>query len=791
MLENAEETEFDSWWDENYGSAKHLRHDTPAASEGGSSGRGRERGAAQAAHAGRGHRDEGPEAQGRALVGGAHQAPELGSYSHVNGILNAAATLMSRHLRGTCEESLLSFADFFDRFEHPHASEDSAFKLHLRINDAFKPGQPVVRLEPSLEKLQEAACSCIEQIVLSAQRFPRADAGVLPPLPDLTSAHLGPCAVVMDDQLVGQVQTRVRNAIAHHFARPAELVAEFNEFTQLLSGEAQGHVQRMLSERQQGAETVNSLELLSNMSDNLKELAESIREATPDLCHYKMFSVHCFEAKQILAKKADALHAQIVEVVNGDNREHMNDICHEYQEVVNTLIEEPTDSAELRALQEYSMKSVDTLSRLLDEYLGQIYERVRFLLDQQFRISKEDLQLFYTTYNWPNNVKTYMTRSQEIQQARKRHLEMVVEGQQEQLSREMVNLEKKVEKIAEHGSLAPPEVQQIYRRILNVKDSLDAAQLEVDNIAQQEELLQMPLTDNESKLTEITQALKPLEELWRIAKMWVEQIHMWQESPLSDVDAEDAERKCIELGMSLTKVIKNLEKKGDTRATPKRAGKQLQQEVKITEEEQVPLMKLVCTNGIKDRHWAQIKKITHLDFDVTASTNMLQMLDIGLQHYVGVIEDTCIAASKENALDKGMDKMEEMWADMRFETKEWRGSRILTAIDEIQQELDDQIVKTQAMRGSRFIKPFLERINVWEKTLTNLQDIMDNWLKVQAAWLYLEPIFSSDDIMRQMPTEAKLFITVNNTWKESMADTFKRSRRDQCRAPARAARGPD
>ena len=163
-------------------------------------------------------------------------------------------------------------------------------------------------------------------------------------------------------------------------------------------------------------------------------------------------------------------------------------------------------------------------------------------------VGEEDLQLFYTTYNWPNNVKTYMTRSQEIQQARKRHLEMVVEGQQEQLSREMVNLEKKVEKIAEHGSLAPPEVQQIYRRILNVKDSLDAAQLEVDNIAQQEELLQMPLTDNESKLTEITQALKPLEELWRIAKTWVEQIHMWQESPLSDVDAEDAERKCIELG---------------------------------------------------------------------------------------------------------------------------------------------------------------------------------------------------------------------------------------------------
>lgn len=247
----------------------------------------------------------------------------------------------------------------------------------------------------------------------------------------------------------------------------------------------------------------------------------------------------------------------------------------------------------------------------------------------------------------------------------------------------------------------------------------------------------------------------------------------WLHGPFLSLDAEQITEELGNMWRVMYKLVKSFgEFKG-----PLKTAESLQKNIEKFKE-YCPLLQCICNKGMRARHWERISDVTGYDVKPDETTTFQQMLGMELDKHQEKLEEIGSSASKEFSLEKAMTAMKSDWSETAFNLIPYRdtGVCILSGVDEVQMLLDDHIVKAQTMRGSPFIKPFEEDIISWETKLVTMQDILDEWLKVQATWLYLEPIFSSEDIMAQMPEEGRKFTIVDKNWREIMINSEKDSK---------------
>uniref|UniRef100_A0A8D3C1H3 Dynein, axonemal, heavy chain 1 n=1 Tax=Scophthalmus maximus TaxID=52904 RepID=A0A8D3C1H3_SCOMX len=188
----------------------------------------------------------------------------------------------------------------------------------------------------------------------------------------------------------------------------------------------------------------------------------------------------------------------------------------------------------------------------------------------------------------------------------------------------------------------------------------------------------------------------------------------------------------------------------------------------------IPLIQGLRNPGMKSRHWELLSERIQMKVKPKANLTFSRCLELGLQNHVDDIAHVAEVAGKEYTIEQALVKMEQEWAPILFDVLPYKdtGTYILKSPDEASQLLDDHIVMTQSMSFSPFKKFFEGRINTWESKLRMTQDVLEEWLTCQRSWLYLEPIFSSDDITQQLPVEGKRYQQMDQTWKRIMLSAF-------------------
>ncbi|KDO23984.1 hypothetical protein SPRG_10681 [Saprolegnia parasitica CBS 223.65] len=688
---------------------------------------------------------------------------DLFRFNHHIGVLNAASVLMSRQLRETVDASVLAFQAFFEQFSTPALDGEPALILSVQCFES--PGAGFA-LDPPADAMETTLLHCVGMLVDAVAIFPRIDSHTSVPVRIRNKASLGPCTLGTGDPFVLSAKHAVRHALQRHLRDPEDVLARFSPFLTLLDGSMARHIASLL-------EQPLDLHALRAELAALQSIDDTILAEIADQYTFSLFAVSCVAAKDSLRAKAKEFASILLARVSAENVKRMHAMGAQYEAIVQTLMADPLDSVELKSLQAFYESSMAALNALQDELVNDVHTAIRFLTEHHFAMDRDDIQLFYVTYRWPDTVANFQRKSLERQRERKRELELVVTARQEHLLGTFATCQRKIEKMREAGNMG--DAMNVTKRIEGINKLITEIDDEASKIRDQETLLGMELTDNETSIKELQEMLAPMDKLWSTVSQFSEQLNQWRGLPLYMVNAEDAEREADGFRRNVVKVIRDCEKIGESLEAPTEVARAAKKMLDEMLDAHVPLMHLICTPALCARHWTEIEGITKLDLQTPGGDMTLShMLDAGLHKFTAQIEDICVGAAKEYSLEQALDKMEHEWEGVEFHTKPYRttGTSILFGTDEMQQLLDDHMVKIQSIRGSRYNKPYLERIARWEKTLVAIQDITDQWLKVQATWLYLEPIFSSDDIMRQMPTEGMLFKRVDATWRHNMEETI-------------------
>jgi dynein heavy chain, axonemal len=104
-------------------------------------------------------------------------------------------------------------------------------------------------------------------------------------------------------------------------------------------------------------------------------------------------------------------------------------------------------------------------------------------------------------------------------------------------------------------------------------------------------------------------------------------------------------------------------------------------------------------------------------------------------------------AGRETKLEQQVQAMKDEWKNIKFELIPFKesGTYLLHKPEPIWDLLDEHILKTLAISNSPYVKFLKVEVSYWKGTLIRVQEILEEWAKVQRGWLYLQPIFTSPD----------------------------------------------
>ncbi|XP_060945031.1 dynein axonemal heavy chain 7 [Limanda limanda] len=661
---------------------------------------------------------------------------------------NCAATLMTSQLQSLALDSMRSYTNLISPDQlSERAHEHPGFVLHLILEDGK------IKFEPDFKQFEEALINPYEYMLRSISIVPRVETKLFPEWP---VAQFGSVLkpIILPEILEAQ-QEEVRRVFWAECVGPEEYVHAYDKYATLVSKQADEDVEHFLREPHSFHEIMT--EVL-----RYQQLAEQIQFTFCKVVRIGMFEVQSHKLIHSLVKLAQELQQKFITRMLQDHQEINNRLCLDFEKIAEKALSTPSDTQKLMELKAYVDTVQTTEIPLLEQRLADSTTQFCFLVDF-VTLSPSHMKRNTQTIQWLKRMPSIFKEHQKIIAEKTEQFQGGLKLCLEHFMEELESYGVQAEEFANFGELT--DLSKYLKKAQDLDAKLESATKKIQHFNAEEaaycwSVSQCPQRKN------IQDKLTPFLRLYETATDFLRQHEQWLHGPLSGVNPDKVEEDVSNYWRTLYKLEKGFSE------FPKALNIATSMKAKIEEfKEHIPMVQVLCNPGLRGRHWDAMSEQAGVSLQPASDEAcMAHFLSMSLEQHVRSFEGISEAAGKEHSLEKAMEKMAMEWDDMEFSFLAYRetGTSILSSVDDVQMLLDDHIVKTQTMKGSSFIKPFEVEIREWEDKLLLLQEILDEWLKVQCTWLYLEPIFSSPDIMTQMPEEGRRFATVDQTWRDTM-----------------------
>jgi dynein heavy chain len=476
-----------------------------------------------------------------------------------------------------------------------------------------------------------------------------------------------------------------------------------------------------------------------------------------------IFSINIKDIRNLYTGKYQQIIEKEVKLIASRAKASCYDISTKFAEITDRIRREPTTIEELTETRKYISEIGATIEKLkleIDDCM-RTYE-IAGEFHHEFSAAENDDK--WHLYGAPRRVMECIEAQSVVLEKAKEAFIKAMEQEQEEFEEHLDSLEMTVAGFAAYDDLK--KYADYAENVASVNERLLEC-VEKSRLFAQREFLVGKDQKDYGRLATMQKDFAPYSNLWLTTKTWYERHEAWTTGAWEDLDPAELDTTFEACAKAINQVCRYFR----DRNFPKITANAQAMKAKVEEfKSVVPVALALRKEGMQERHWDQLSEKVGFDVRPCEGFTLTTIVEKGLLAHAETADEVGEKAFKEHHIEQSLKKMQAAWEGQDFRLPQFKATTTsyISGFEDAVAMLDEHIVTAQAMQFSPFKKPFEAEIETWATTLMLVSDTLEEWVKCQGAWMYLQPIFDSPDIMKQLPQETKRFKSVDSTWRQQI-----------------------